>query len=130
MLGRLAFGLAGLLAVASPAQAFPRKLPPVDQCRAAGLSAFRNRLTQVVARRDAKALLALLADDVLVNFGGEDGPSAFAETWALDGPRQSDLWPLLAKILKLGCAQLGSKFAIPSLTMQFEPEADEDLFDM
>lgn len=131
MQGRAALLLAGLLFLASPGQAFPLKLPPVDECRSApGLTAFRDRLAEVVAKKDSKALLALLADDVLINFGGEDGPQAFAETWALDRPGKSDLWPLLTKILRLGCVPSGKKFAIPSLTMQFEPDADEDLFDI
>ena len=131
MRGRAALLLAGLLVLASPAESFPLKLPPVDECTSApGLGAFRNRLAGVVARKDSRALLAMLADDVLINFGGEEGPQAFAETWALDRPGKSDLWPLLTKIMKLGCVQSGKKFAIPSLTMQFEPDADEDLFDI
>ena len=131
MQGRLALLLAGLLVLASPARTFPLKLPPVDDCRSTpGLTAFRNRLTEVVARKDSKALIAMLADDVLINFGGEDGPRAFAETWALSQSGKSDLWPLLTKMVKLGCARSGKKFAIPSLTMQFEPDADEDLFDI
>ena len=126
----LALGLASLGLVATAAQAFPPTLPPVDECSSEpGFSAFRQHLKDVVARKDRQALLAMLAPNVAVNFGGSDGPAAFAEAWGLDRAGDSEIWPLLRRILALGCAVSEEGFAIPSLTMQFEPEEDEDLFD-
>ena len=126
----LALSLATLGLVATSAQAFPPKLPPVDECSSEpGFSTFRQHLNDVVARKDREALLAMLAPNVAVNFGGSEGPKAFAEAWGLDRAGESEIWPLLRKILGLGCAVSEEGFAIPSLTMQFEPEEDEDLFD-
>ncbi len=125
----LALGLAAL-GLATAAQAFPPKLPPVDECSSEpGFTTFREQLRQAVARKDRQALLAMLAPNVIVNFGGGEGPKAFIEAWGLDSPADSEIWPLLRKILALGCAASDEGFAIPSLTMQFEPEDDEDLFD-
>ena len=126
---RLALALVLLLAVPTYAQTIPRKLPPVDQCKSKpGLGAFRDRLKQLVAKRNRKALLPMLAPDVLVNFGGEAGPKAFADTWHLNRGT-SELWPLLTRMLKLGCAGSGSSFVIPSLTDQLHPESADDIFD-
>ena len=41
----------------------------------------------------------------------------------------SEIWPLLHKILALGCAASDEGLAIPSMTIQFEPEDDDDVFD-
>lgn len=126
----VALGFLAIALVSTAAEAFPPKLPPVDQCSSEpGFTAFRNRLRDVVARRDGPALLAMVAPNVTVTFGGSQGPKAFAEAWGLDRPASSEVWPLLKKILKLGCAASDEGFAIPSLTLQFEPEDEEDIFD-
>ena len=126
----LALGLVAFALLATAAQAFPLKLPPVEECSSEpGFTAFRDRLRDVAAGKDRKALLAMLAPDVTVNFGGAQGPEAFAEAWGLDRADDSDLWPLLRKILALGCAVSDEGYAIPSLTIQFEPQEDEDFFD-
>lgn len=125
-----ALGFAPFALAAMAAQAFPLKLPPVEECSSEpGFTAFRDRLRDVVVRKDRNALLAMVAPDATVNFGGSQGPKAFAEAWGLDRTGDSDIWPLLRKILALGCAVSDEGFAIPSLTMQFEPEEDEDFFD-
>ncbi len=126
----LALGLAALGLAATAAQAFPPKLPPVDECSSEpGFTAFREQLRQVVSKKDRQALLKMLASNVIVNFGGGEGPNAFAEAWGLDRPADSEIWPLLHKILALGCAASDEGLAIPSLTIQFEPEDDDDVFD-
>ena len=126
----LALGLAALGLAATAAQAFPPKLPPVDECSSEpGFTAFREQLRQVVSKKDRQALLKMLASNVIVNFGGGEGPNAFAGAWGLDRPADSEIWPLLHKILALGCAASDEGLAIPSLTIQFEPEDDDDVFD-
>lgn len=126
----LALGLVPFALLATAAQAFPLKLEPVEECSSEpGFTAFRDRLRDVAAKKDRQALLAMLAPDVTVNFGGERGPEAFAQAWGLDRTGDSDIWPLLRRILALGCAVSDEGFAIPSLTIQFEPEDDEDFFD-
>ena len=126
----LTLGLVPFALLATAAQAFPLKLPPVEECGSEpGFTAFRDRLRNVAARKDRQALLAMLAPDVTVNFGGGQGPVAFAQAWGLDRTGDSDIWPLLRKILALGCGVSDEGLAIPSLTIQFEPEENEDFFD-
>ena len=108
----------------------PSKLPPADQCSAEpGFAAFNTDLKQAVKRRDGDALLALLAPDVLVNFGGGTGRDAFARQWDLKAGSPHELWQQLTDILALGCAKTGSNLVMPSLAAQFDSDADEDVFE-
>jgi hypothetical protein len=126
---RIALALAAvLLTAASPK--VPAKLPPADQCTAEpGFSAFKEALTRAVERRDGDALLALLAPDVLVTFGGEAGRDAFARQWDLKAGSPHELWKQLGEIFALGCAKSESTLVMPSLALQFDSDADEDAFD-
>jgi hypothetical protein len=81
---------------------------------------FHDRLTAAVELRDGKALLMLLAPDVLINFGGETGRKAFSRQWDLDSSA-SELWFELIRILRLGCARSGDALVMPSLTVQWDP---------
>jgi hypothetical protein len=107
------------------AAAAPPLLPPVDTCAGdASLRAFRADLSQAVARKDKDRLLALVADDVLVDFGGGSGRADFARTWDLDRPETSLLWSELGEALRLGCVRDGAAAASPSLFRQLSDEAD------
>jgi hypothetical protein len=111
--------------LASPSPTAPLKLPPVDQCRTdPGLPAFRAKLANAANKRDAEALLAMVSPDVLIDFGGGAGKQVFIEQWR---PREveSALWPLLDRILPLGCARSGKARVIPSLIEQLDPFEDE-----
>jgi len=126
---RLALTLATLLIAAAPAHGLPKKLPPVDQCaKDSSFVKFRAALKQVVARKDREAFLKMLSPKVLVNFGGTSGPEAFAATWDFD-PNSHGIWDLLTTMLRMGCARSSEARIIPSLIVQMEPYADEDLFD-
>jgi len=116
-----------LAVAASPAHALPRRLPPIEQCKSeASFIQFRARLTQIVAKRDRTSLLALLAPDVLVNFGGATGRNAFAEQWSFDTTEYGNVWDQLATMLKMGCARDGGSRIIPSLSMQVGQDFDEE----
>src|SRR6185503_17095087 len=108
---RLAVAVA-LLVVPATASALPSRLPPTDSCASdAGFVAFRNRLRNVVARRDAAGLLRLASDDIhnqVIN--GEIGRDAFARAWGLDHPATSRLWAELDTVLRLGCGHDGRGF--------------------
>ena len=122
--------LVAALVAPAPVQAAQLKLPPVDQCSGdAGFVQFRAALGKAVARRDAKALLELLAPDVTVNFGGDVGRKSFATQWHLDRPAKSGLWSELSAIAKLGCARVQQARVIPSLAGQFNPADDQDAFE-
>ena len=122
-----ALALAALLPLAGSAHALPRQLPPLEQCSGdRGFTQFRNRLKQVVARKDRAALLAMLAPDVLVNFGGSTGRGEFAKAWSFDPSEYGNVWNQLQTMLKMGCARDGGSRIIPSLSMQVDENSDED----
>jgi hypothetical protein len=113
-----------LLLTASPPLT---RLPPVDRCAAdSSFSRFRADLVDAIARRDRDHVLGILADDVMVDFGGGHGRAAFIEHWALDRPEESRLWTELGQILRLGCTIEGATASAPSLTNQLP--ADRDAF--
>jgi hypothetical protein len=112
------------MVIPAPANAAPPKIPPIDECRRiSGLVQFRARLANVIRKEDSKALLALLAPDVLINFGGDNGPAKFAEQWGLDGG-PSELWVYLRPLARMGCARSGDAFVIPSLPVQWDEMED------
>lgn len=126
---RLALIAASMIA-AAPAQAAQLKLPPVDQCSGdASFVQFRGALRKATEKRDAKALLQLLAPDVTVNFGGDVGRKSFAAQWELDRPAKSGLWRELSAIAKLGCARVQKARVMPSFAGQFNPGNDQDAFE-
>jgi hypothetical protein len=128
--GKLALALLAALLAASPARALPPRLPPIDQCSSdASFVKFRKALEQAAARHDRVAFLAMLSPDVVVNFGGASGRDAFASEWSFDPSEYGNVWDLLETMLKMGCARSGGSRVIPSLLIQLEPFADEDLFD-
>jgi len=121
--------LTGALALAFLLAAGAAKIPPVDQCSGdPGFKAFHASLSQAVAKRDGDALLALLAPNVTVNFGGDSGREAFAKQWDAKS-KDSEIWPQMGIILPLGCARVGKARVIPSLAGQFDGDDDEDVFE-
>lgn len=113
-----------MLGFCSPVAATTTKLAPVDECVSApGFGQFLARLNAATKSRDGKALLKLLAPDVLINFGGETGRKAFANQWDIDSPA-SELWFELERVLRLGCAKSADALVMPSLTVQWDPLED------
>ena len=126
--GRAALALGAILLAATPLRAatLPATLPPVDQCKGdTGFAKFRNNLRQMVARKDKKALLAMLSPRVIVNFGGGTGSKAFLDQWSFDEPDDPDgIWATLTTMLALGCARDKAVRTIPSIDAQMEPYYD------
>jgi hypothetical protein len=121
--------LFAVLLPAAPALAVPAKLPPIETCGTdPDFVKFRAALRRAVANKDREVFLKLLSPKVLVNFGGASGPEAFAAQWDFD-PGSHGIWDLLKTMVGLGCARSGKARIIPSLIVQLEPYADEDLFD-
>jgi len=109
--------------IAPPAAAFPTRIPPVDQCKGdASFAKFLAGLKRTVAKKDKAAFLALLAPDVLVDFGGGTGPKAFEEEWKFDPREYGNIWDQLGIMLKMGCAKDGGSRIIPSLPMQVDQD--------
>ncbi|WP_336980281.1 hypothetical protein [Altererythrobacter fulvus] len=75
---------------------------PQDQCGGIGAAEeFRLRLADAVVKRDADALAALAAPDVVLDFGGGAGRAELRRR--LDDPDYR-LWEALEHLLPLGCA--------------------------
>jgi hypothetical protein len=120
-----------MIAVAIALAVGAATLPPVDQCSSdPSFARFRSNLVRIVDRRDAKALLAVVADDVMVNFDNSVGPRAFTRVWRLNGPKagQSRVWRELRAVMQLGCANLGSTLVMPSLIGQLSASEQLEKF--
>ena len=77
-------------------------LAPRDECASIdGAQAFRIALAEAVTSRDADALLALAASDVMLDFGGGAGQELLRQR--LTAPEYR-LWQALEALLPLGCA--------------------------
>jgi hypothetical protein len=116
-----------LLLAAQTAEGGRMRLPPVDECAGdPSFVAFRAALADAVERRDREALLALVADNIELDFGGGVGRAAFVETWELDRPATSRVWEELGQVLRLGCAREpeGEFLHSPSMAL-----ADQDYED-
>jgi hypothetical protein len=84
-----------------------RTLLPVDEAAALpDFFSFRARLLQVVARRDAAALLEIVDPDIKNGFGGDDGKDAFEREWR-PSSGDSKVWETLAAVLALGGRRSG-----------------------
>ena len=93
-----------VLALALPALAQERKLPPVNEA-ANDLSwvTFRNRLLTALEKRDRKFVLGIVARNVRNSLDAPRGLAEFRKQWAVDGD-DSPLWRELASALFLGGA--------------------------
>lgn len=117
-----------MLLLAAAAAGSPAKLPPVDQCvDDRSFETFRAELRGAVVRRDREAFLQLLAPDVLIDFGGGAGRKAFADQWFAENDEK--LWHQLDLMLRLGCGKADGARVIPSLSVQFDSDEPEDVFE-
>jgi hypothetical protein len=97
--------LLALLVCTSPAQtAEPsRKLLPVDEAaKNPSFFLFRAKLQEAVAKKDATCVLSVISPDIQTGFDGDNGSAAFKKKWNLEKPADSELWPMLARVLALG----------------------------
>jgi len=126
MAGSLLFAL---LMGAAPAPAQPSRLPPVDRCASdRSFAEFRRRLLAAIDRQNTAFVLAVVTDDIRVDFGGGEGREDFRQAWRLDRPETSSLWRELGAALRLGCARTPAQegdpamFWAPSLFVQLDVE--------
>lgn len=90
-----------LLPLHAPAQQ-PSALLPVDEAaQRPAFFAFRARLQQAIARRDAQAILDAVHPHVRTSFGDGGGLDDFRRQWRPDAP-DSPLWSTLGTVLALG----------------------------
>ena len=92
-----------------PITGAPRLLPVDEAAKDPSFVAFRASLIEIVRKRDTKALLATIADDIKTDFGGGGGRNDFIKHWKLDTDL-SPIWEELDAILALG-----GKFTTPDV---------------
>ncbi|HEX7150803.1 MAG TPA: hypothetical protein VF618_04885 [Thermoanaerobaculia bacterium] len=79
------------------------KLLPVDQsAQDAAFAAYRAKLLDAVARKDAAALLTLVDPKIRTSFGDGGGTNDLRKMWKLDEGAASPLWNELHTILTMG----------------------------
>ena len=113
-----------LLLIASGAQA--GKLYPVDESgQDPSFAAFRKRLIAAVRRRDARFVRSILDPEIELSFGGLQGRKDFEEMWHPER-RDSELWPVLDQLLKLGGAydRRSRTFTAPYVFTAFPDDMD------
>ena len=95
------------------------RLPPVDQCGSdKSFVEFRTGLRRIIARRDATALLTVVAKDIHASLGGHIGKKDFIDLWGLKRPRHSKVWDELGSALRLGCSMNAGVATAPSFEAQ------------
>jgi hypothetical protein len=102
--------LAAMATLTSAANAAPAKqYPPKDECLSIdGYFELRQKFEDIVKRRDAKALQAMIGPSISWNFGGEpDTKEAFSKNWKLETGKASPIWAELDQIVRLGCVTQG-----------------------
>ena len=107
------------------------KVNPVDEAPLdTSLFLFREKLIDIVGKKDLIALLALMDENVKVSFGdAEEGTAGFVSIWQLDSPskiEQSPVWGHLETVLNLG-GQLSpdkQSFYAPYIYSSFPTEFD------
>lgn len=110
---------------AAPAYAELRTLRPEDQSeRDASLEELLGTMRAIARRKDAKALLALMAPDFKVEFDVGKGPAVFRRHWRMETPG-SRVWPLMDRLLTLGGTFYSdSLFALPYVYTRFPHDLD------
>lgn len=79
---------------------------PRDECvDMPGAAEFRKQLAAAVEQRNIEALVALVAHDVRLDFGGGEGTNLLRAQ--LMQSEQRSLWDDLSDVLALGCAKNG-----------------------
>ena len=82
----------------------PHRLCPTDEGASdPSFAAFRERMREVVRKKEEVALMALIAPEVRTDFGGGGGHKDFRRAWELPSPA-SRLWTELEGILAMGGA--------------------------
>jgi hypothetical protein len=95
-----------LLAISAATQAAPAKqFPPRDECLSIdGYFDLRQKFEDIVKRRDAKALLAMVSPAISWSFGDDaGGKDGFGKYWSLETGKASPIWVELDQIVRLGC---------------------------
>ncbi len=95
----------------------PGAYAPRDACvKTPRARVFMASLRGAIARRDARALVALAAPDVRLDFGGGSGKALLLSQ--LSGAEGPALWRELDEAVKLGCAMSAGDMVFPYIFAQ------------
>lgn len=113
-----------VLTIASVQAAPPTVLLPVDKAaQQADFLKFRTQLKGIIAKKDVKALLAIVNKNIHISFGEDNGIEAFKKTWHLSNPKTSALWKELSTVLNLGGNFTDKKTFVAPYVFSEWPEA-------
>ncbi|WP_047153505.1 SH3 domain-containing protein [Aneurinibacillus tyrosinisolvens] len=118
--------------LASTAPAPAKKRVPIvikdESSKNPALSRFIVQLKATVNKKDTKALLAIVSDDVRFTFGDSNGKKEFIKHWKLDkNPQNSPIWLELQDALALGgdfAKGNSSLYFVPYLYLHFPEKYD------
>lgn len=83
--------------------AFAQSFKPVDEAaKNPDFLKFRNQLKTIIAKKDTKALLAIVDKNIHMSYGNNNGIAEFKKEWKLDKPNNSPLWSEMSTVLSLG----------------------------
>lgn len=101
-----------LIAAFLASQVEPVRVPVTNECGGnTSFVGYRRHLIEAVEGKDVAALQSLVAPNVMVSFGGDEGWDRFVRKWGLDRPHGSKVWQELRQLLALGCSDSnGIKF--------------------
>lgn len=85
----------------SPIQTFGKVMPVDEALKDSSLLAFRTELLAIIQRRDTRALLNVVAQDVMIHFGDERGSAELRRQWQPESA-DSPLWEFIDKLLRNG----------------------------
>ncbi|MEO5926121.1 MAG: SH3 domain-containing protein [Bryobacteraceae bacterium] len=106
------WALAFFFVVSASAQT--RRLLPVDEAsRDLKLVAYLAKFKEAVAHRNPEELLPLIASEIKLGFGGDDGIANFHPDW-----------PALERLLSRGGAWQGPAYSVPYVFARFPDDLD------
>lgn len=83
---------------------------------------FREELLRIVSQRDTARLMAIVAPDVRVSFGPDNGVEAFREQWR-PGDAGSAIWTVLDDLLRHGGRFISPDFFVAPWTFFALPDS-------
>ena len=79
----------------------------------ASFQEFRSKTLAALARKDTTYLYGMLAPEIRISFGPDEGIDGFRRMWKLDDP-DTDVWKALTRVLTMGGDQpTDSNFVAP-----------------
>jgi hypothetical protein len=90
------------LAMSMSGTLFAESFKPVDEAaKKADFLKFRTQLKTIIAKKDAKALLAIVDKNIHMSYGDNNGLAEFKKEWQLE-KANSPFWSEMSTVLSLG----------------------------